>query len=370
MIFKKSILSLVAIGSLMFIGCEKPKEGAESNSTTAPVETSKSEAPASTQNAENQIKMVGSSTVYPFASAVAEELGATGGVPTPVVESTGTGGGMEMFCKASGAPEITNASRAMKAKEFAECKKNGITNITEAQIGYDGIVLAQDKGSEPMKLSREQIFMAVAGKVPAKDGKSIIDNPYKNWNEIDATLPNKPISVYGPPKSSGTRDSFEEMVVEHVADKKFKELYEAAGEKKYKSIRTDGLYIESGENDNLIVQKLTKDKNAIGVFGFGFLEENADKIIAAQVDGATPTPATIAEGAYPISRSLFFYIKNDARATVPALDKYIELFMSEKMIGERGSLKKLGLVPMPKDKLATMIADVKSKKAMSGEGLK
>ncbi len=356
----KSIISLAAVATLIFSGCGDKSN--DKNGTTA--EASSKPAVA------NQIKMVGSSTVYPFASAVAEELGATEGVPTPVVESTGTGGGMKMFCSSADAPEITNASRAMKAKEYEECKKNGITNITQAQIGFDGIVLAQDKGATPMKLTRGQIFMAVAAKVPSKDGKSIIDNPYKNWNEIDASLPAKPITIYGPPKSSGTRDSFEEMVVEHSTTKDFKDLYEAAGLKNYKSIRTDGAYVDSGENDNLIVQKLTKDKNAVGVFGYGFLEENSDKVIAATVDGAVPTPATIADGKYPISRSLYFYIKNDARAKVPALDKYISLFMSEKMIGDRGNLKKLGLVPMAKDKRDAMIKDVMASKTVNPSDLK
>lgn len=355
---KKSVLSIVAATALLFIGCTEGSKDAN--------KTSSDSKPA----AQNQIKMVGSSTVYPFASAVAEELGATGDVPTPVVESTGTGGGMKMFCDSKDAADITNASRAMKAKEFEECKKNGITNITQAQIGYDGIVIAQDKSSTPMNLSREQIFMAVSAKVPSKDNKSIIDNPYKNWNEIDASLPNKPIVVYGPPKSSGTRDSFEEMIVEHVASKDYKDLFKAAGLEKFKNIRTDGVYIDSGENDNLIVQKLTKDKNAVGVFGYGFLEENGDKIIAANVDGASATSENIASGKYPISRSLFFYVKNDNRATKPSIDKYVDLFMSEKMIGERGSLKKLGLVPMSKENRDMIVKDVLAKKPLDPSTLK
>jgi phosphate transport system substrate-binding protein len=357
---KKSILSIATIATLVFVGC-----GDKSNDKNAA-----SSASSSAAVSENQIKMVGSSTVYPFASAVAEELGATAGVPTPVVESTGTGGGMKMFCASNESPDITNASRAMKAKEYEECKKNGITNITQAQIGFDGIVLAQDKSSAPMSLTRNQIFLAVAAKVPSKDGKSIIDNPYKNWNEIDASLPAKPIIVYGPPKSSGTRDSFEEMVIEHATTKDFKDLYEAAGLEKFKSVRTDGVYVDSGENDNLIVQKLTKDKNAIGVFGYGFLEENSDKVIAATVDGATPSSDSIASGKYPISRSLFFYVKNDRRAAVPALDKYIALFMSEKMIGDRGNLKKLGLVPMAKEQRDAAIKDVMAKKVLNPSDLK
>jgi phosphate transport system substrate-binding protein len=355
---KKSVLSIVAVTALLFVGCGQDSKDANKTSSQ------------SKAVGENQIKMVGSSTVYPFASAVAEELGATGGVPTPVVESTGTGGGMKMFCASKDGADITNASRAMKAKEFEECKKNGITNITQAQIGYDGIVIAQDKSSAPMNLTREQIFMAVSAKVPSKDKKSIIDNPYKNWSEIDASLPNKPIIVYGPPKSSGTRDSFEEMIVEHVATKDYKDLFKAAGLDKFKNIRTDGVYVDSGENDNLIVQKLTKDKNAVGVFGYGFLEENGDKIIAANVDGANATSENIASGKYPISRSLFFYVKNDNRVTKPSIDKYVELFMSDKMIGERGSLKKLGLVPMAKENKDIIVKDVLAKKPLDPSTLK
>ncbi|MDY0195062.1 MAG: substrate-binding domain-containing protein [Sulfurovaceae bacterium] len=359
---KKSLLSLVAISALILGGC--------SNNTSQDNNTTKDTNTASSQNSKNQIKMVGSSTVYPFASAVAEELGAIGGVPTPVVESTGTGGGMKMFCAAKGSPDITNASRQMKAKEYEECQKNGITNITQAQIGYDGIVLAQDKSNAPMNLTRMQIFLAVADEVPSKDGKTLIKNPYKKWSDIDASLPNRPIMVYGPPKSSGTRDSFEEMVMQHFTEKELKDVYEAAGYKKYSRVRTDGVYVDSGENDNLIVQKLTKDKNAIGIFGYGFLEENANKIVGSIVDGSTPTPENIASGKYPISRSLFFYVKNDNRAATTAIDQYVELFMSEKMIGDRGNLKKLGLIPLEKSARKAMIKDVLDQKVLTSGELK
>ncbi len=310
--------------------------------------------------ARDQIKMVGSSTVYPFASAVAEQLGATGGVPTPVVESTGTGGGMKMFCAGVGmnTPDITNASRRMKSSELAQCRANGVTDITEALIGYDGIVLGQNKSNAPLKLTREQIFFAIAELIPSEDGKTLIKNPNKKWSDIDATLPNRPIVVYGPPKSSGTRDSFEEMVMQHFTKKgKFASVYNAAGHKKYSKIRTDGAWIDSGENDNLIVQKLGKNRDAVGVFGYSFLEENGNKISGATIDGAAPTPALIASGKYPISRSLRFYIKNNHRGEVPALDKYVALFMSEKMIGDRGALKRLGLIPLAK---STRAANIKS----------
>ncbi len=310
--------------------------------------------------ARDQIKMVGSSTVYPFASAVAEQLGATGGVPTPVVESTGTGGGMKMFCAGVGmnTPDITNASRRMKSSELAQCRANGVTDITEALIGYDGIVLGQNKSNAPLKLTRKEIFLAVAEKVPSADGKSIINNPYKTWNQINPSLPNRAITIYGPPKSSGTRDSFEEMTMQHFTEEgDLKGLYHGAGLKKYSKIRTDGVWVDSGENDNLIVQKLGKNKNAIGIFGYSFLEENGNKISGATVDGAAPTPALIASGKYPISRSLRFYIKNNHRGEVPALDKYVAMFMNDKMIGERGSLKRLGLIPLAK---GTRAASIKS----------
>lgn len=321
----------------------------------------------SASQADNQIKMVGSSTVYPFASAVAEALGATGGVPTPVVESTGTGGGMKMFCAGvdAGTPDITNASRRIKSSELATCKQNGVTDITEALIGFDGIVLAQNKKNPALKLTREQIMLAVAAKVPSKDGKSIINNPYKKWSDISASLPNRTIVIYGPPKSSGTRDSFEEMVIKHFTeDGSLKKLYEGAGLKKYSKIRTDGAWIDSGENDNLIVQKLGKNPTAIGVFGYSFLDENRNKISGATVDGASPNPASIANGSYPISRSLYFYIKNAHKASKPAIDKYVKLFMSEKMIGERGELKKLGLVPLGKAARTTAINNAISYKKL------
>ena len=288
-------------------------------------------------SARDQIKIVGSSTVYPFSSAVAEELGATTKYPTPVVESTGSGGGMKLFCAGNdlNTPDITNASRRMKAKEFTMCEKNGVTDITEAVIGYDGIAFAQDKSNKAFSISKKHLALAVAEEVPSKDGKSLIKNPYKKWSDIDASLPNREIIVYGPPKSSGTRDAFEEMVMQgtfkkmsvytdlYKADKKANKRY-----KKYSVVRTDGVYVPSGENDNIIVQKLTKNKNAFGIFGYSFLIENDDKLAGAKVNGVEPTPESIASGKYPIARSLFFYTKNSHKKDVPAMNKYIEMFMS------------------------------------------
>jgi len=307
-------------------------------------------------SARDQLKIVGSSTVYPFSSSVAEEFGATTKFPTPVVESTGSGGGMKLFCAGNdlNTPDITNASRRMKAKEFKMCQENGVTDITEAVIGYDGIAFAESKTNAPFNVSKKNLALAVAKEVPSKDGKSLIANPYKKWSDIDASLPNREIIVYGPPKSSGTRDAFEELVMQSTFKKMavYTDLYKADKKankkyKKYSIVRTDGAYVESGENDNLIVQKLEKNKNAFGVFGFSFLEENDDKVQGSTIDGVKPTPENISSSKYPVSRSLFFYIKNSHSKEVPAMNKYVDLFMSEKMIGEDSILGEIGLIALP-----------------------
>ena len=330
-------------------------------------------------SARDQIKIVGSSTVYPFSSAVAEELGATTKYPTPVVESTGSGGGMKLFCAGNdlNTPDITNASRRMKAKEFTMCEKNGVTDITEAVIGYDGIAFAQDKSNKAFSISKKHLALAVAEEVPSKDGKSLIKNPYKKWSDIDASLPNREIIVYGPPKSSGTRDAFEEMVMQgtfkkmsvytdlYKADKKANKRY-----KKYSVVRTDGVYVPSGENDNIIVQKLTKNKNAFGIFGYSFLIENDDKLAGAKVNGVEPTPESIASGKYPIARSLFFYTKNSHKKDVPAMNKYIEMFMSENMIGPDGILSEIGLIALPDSQRTEIRNSVINAKKVTLESLK
>jgi len=330
-------------------------------------------------SARDQIKIVGSSTVYPFSSAVAEELGATTKFPTPVVESTGSGGGMKLFCAGNdlNTPDITNASRRMKTKEFALCEKNGVTDITEAVIGYDGIAFAQDKSNGAFTVSKAQLALAVAEEVPSKDGKSLVKNPYKTWNQIDASLPNREIIVYGPPKSSGTRDAFEEMVMQgtfkkmavytdlYKADKKANKKY-----KKYSVIRTDGVYVPSGENDNIIVQKLTKNKNAFGIFGYSFLMENDDKLVGASVNGVQPNPETIASGKYPIARSLFFYTKNSHKKDVPAMNKYVNMFMSENMIGSEGILSEIGLIALPDAQRTELRKSVTAGKKLTLDDLK
>ncbi len=232
----------------------------------------------------------------------------------------------------------------MKVSEFKRDQKNGIDNITEAVIGYDGIAFAQNADNPAIDLSREQITLAVAAEVPDPNGSSkLVANPYKRWNQIDASLPDREIIIYGPPTTSGTRDAFEELVME-VATKKLK-AYKGA----YTKIRQDGPYVPSGENDNLIVKRLTKNKAAFGIFGYSFLAENIGKIQGATIEGVPPRPEAISSGDYPVSRSLFFYIKNDHLDKVAGMREYVKLFMSEKMIGEYGYLKSIGLIPLPKD---------------------
>ena len=329
-------------------------------------------------SARDQVKIVGSSTVYPFSSAVAEELGATTSYPTPVVESTGSGGGMKLFCAGNGmhTPDITNASRRMKAKEFKICQENGVTDITEAVIGFDGIAFAQAKSNKPFEITKKQLLLAVAAEVPSKDGKSLVKNPYKNWNQIDSSLPNREIVIYGPPKSSGTRDAFEDMILKAQTKKMnvYTKLYDLnkvknRAYKKYKKIRTDGIYVPSGENDNLIVTKLNKNRAAFGIFGYSFLMENDDKVQGSKINGIYPTPETISSGEYPIARSLFFYVKNSHAKSVPAMSKYVDMFMSEDMIGVDSILGEIGLIALPKDIREAVKISVSKRKKITLEEL-
>ncbi|MDX8391534.1 MAG: substrate-binding domain-containing protein [Mariprofundaceae bacterium] len=329
-----------------------------------------------TANARDQIKIVGSSTVYPFSSYTAEALGSTTDFKTPVVESTGSGGGMKLFCAGNGmnTPDITNASRRMKVKEFAKCEKNGVKNITEMVVGYDGIAIAQSKKTAALNLSRKQLMLAVAAEVPSKDGSHLVKNPYHYWNEIDAKLPHRKITIYGPPTSSGTRDAFEDMILKHItkhmdvytnlykADKKKNKKY-----KKFHEIRQDGVYVPSGENDNLIVQKLTKDVAALGIFGYSYLAENGDKIGAATIEGIAPAPATVQNGTYKLSRSLYFYIKQSHINKVSGIMEYAKLFMSEQMIGDEGECADIGLIPLPNKMRDHYRANLKSLTRLTAE---
>lgn len=325
--------------------------------------------------ARDQIRIVGSSTVYPFTTAVAEQLGKAGGIKTPVVESTGTGGGMKMFCEGVGEnfPDATNASRRMKIGEFESCQKNGVKDVIEMMIGYDGLTFAHSKKSQPLKLTRAQMFLALAKNVPGPDGK-LIPNPYKTWNQIDASLPNRAIEVLGPPPTSGTRDSLHELFMEPGAEqipvmKALKASDRKAFDAAWKTIREDGAYVEAGENDNVIVQKLESTPGAFGVFGYSFLEENVAKIQGVTIDGVMPDGDTISSLKYGPSREMFVYVKKAHIGIVPGLDKFAVEYVSDKAAADGGYLEKKGLVPVPKEKLAISKANVTAQKAMTGEGL-
>ena len=315
-------------------------------------------------SARDQIRIVGSSTVFPFSSYVAEEFGATTKNPTPVVESVGSGGGHKLFAAGVGdsTPDIANSSRRIKKSELEADFKNGVNQVIEVKIGYDGIVIAHNKGAADVDLSIEQIALAVAEEVPV-NGK-LVKNPYKKWSDIDKNLPNSNIVIYGPPTSSGTRDAFEELVMEK-ATAKMKEYGKA-----YKKIRQDGAYVPSGENDNLIVQRLVKDKNAIGIFGYSFLQENADRIKGISIEGVLPSPENVLNNSYDISRSLFFYVKGEHLGKIKGLDEYVNLFLSEKMIGEDGYLTEIGLIPLSKAERDQVRADWKARKALTTNDVK
>jgi phosphate transport system substrate-binding protein len=301
--------------------------------------------------ARDQIRIVGSSTVFPFSTAVAEAFGRSGGFKTPVVESTGTGGGIQLFCSGAGmdTPDIANASRRIKPAELETCKKNGVSEIVEVKIGYDGIVLANSKKHARLNLSKEQIFRALAKQVPI-DGK-LAANPYELWSDIDAALPKHKIEVLGPPPTSGTRDAFVELALEGGAEAfpMLKEL-KAKDEKAFKAIahaiREDGAYVEAGENDNLIVQKIEANPNALGVFGFSFLDQNADKLQGSLIGNVEPSFENISSGAYGVSRSLYFYVKKSHLGPVPGLEEYMAEFTSDAAAGEDGYLADKGLIPL------------------------
>jgi phosphate transport system substrate-binding protein len=360
----KSFLTIAAT-ALALTACgqgqeQNSAEGAESNQSSGDTQAST----GGEKYDRNQIRIVGSSTVYPFSSYVAEEMGATTDFRTPVVESTGSGGGFKLFCSgaAEDTPDFTNASRPMKSSELKMCQDNGVDDITQIMVGYDGIVIGQKAGEPPLDLSREQLTKAVAAKVP-QDGE-LVDNPYNKWSDIDPSLPDHEILIYGPPTSSGTRDAFEELVVEHGAEN----IDGYNGEKP--SIRQDGKFVPSGENDNLIVQKLSQNATAVGIFGYSFLEENRGKIQAAKVDGIEPKRELISSGEYPVSRSLFFYAKNAHVGRIDGMEEYVDLFLSDQMASDRGALKSLGLISLPPEELEAMRDNWKNRKQVTADSLK
>lgn len=304
------------------------------------------------------ITAVGSSTVFPFATVVAEQFGKSGKFKTPKIESTGTGGGMKLFCAGVGVetPDLTNASRRMKKSEFDMCQKNGVKNVTEMLIGYDGIVVANSKKAPKLALTRKDLFLALASEVPdPKGGEKLVANPYKTWKDVNPALPNTKIEVMGPPPTSGTRDAFVELAMEGGC-KKFDwiKAMKKVDKKAYKtlchSVREDGAYVEAGENDNLIVQKLESNPNAMGIFGFSFLDQNSDMVQASTIDGSEAQFETIASGDYPVSRPLYVYIKKAHVGVVPGIEEFITEFTAEKAFGAEGYLTDKGLIPLGEDK--------------------
>lgn len=324
-------------------------------------------------SARDYISVVGSSTVYPFATVVAERFGKSTGMKTPKVESTGTGGGMKLFCAGvgTGHPDIANASRRMKDSEFESCKKNGVAEVVEIKIGYDGIAIANSKKAPRFDLALKDVFLALTKEVPDPNGaEQLLANPYRTWKDLNSALPDTQIEVLGPPPTSGTRDAFAELALEGGC-KTFPwiKAIKDADEDKYKAIchtvREDGAYIEAGENDNLIVQKLEANPNAFGVFGFSFLDQNSDRVQGSVIDGVAPEFELIANGAYPVSRPLYIYVKKAHVGMVPGIKEFLAEFTSEGAWGEDGYLAERGLIPMPTAEREQFTADAKGLKGMS-----
>ncbi len=327
---------------------------------------------ATAAQARDQIRIVGSSTVFPFSTAVAEQFGKSTRFKTPVVESTGSGGGLKLFCAGIGVqnPDVTNASRRIKKSEVDRCARNGVKAITEVKIGYDGIVLANSRKAGPTRITLKQLYLALAKSVPADDsGETLKDNPYRMWSDIDPSLPGRKIEVLGPPPTSGTRDAFVELAMEGGC-KQFPAIkaMKKTDKKRYKAIchgiREDGAFVEAGENDVLIIQKLVANPNAFGIFGFSFLDSNADRIQGTVVNGVAPEFETISSGDYPVSRSMYFYVKQAHIGVIPGIKEYVAEFTAERAWGPEGYLVDKGLIPLSdEDRKKTM------KAAMSGAKL-
>ena len=312
----------------------------------------------SAQAAERDyISVVGSSTVYPFATVVAETYGKSTNFNTPKIEATGSGGGFKLFCAGVGVshPDLTNSSRRMKASELEMCKENGVEDVIEVKVGYDGIVVANSTEGEAYNLTLNDIFLALAKDVPNPDGtESFVPNPYSTWNEINAELPAKKIEVLGPPPTSGTRDAFVELAMEggckqydwiKAIKKEDKDVFKA----RCHSIREDGAFVEAGENDNLIVQKLNANPDALGIFGFSFLDQNDDVVQGSLVDGVAPEFEAIGDGSYPISRPLYFYVKKAHMDVIPGMAEFLAEYSADGTWGDEGYLADKGLIPMPEE---------------------
>lgn len=343
-------IALLAVSALALSACQDQASGGQGGT-------------------RSEIRIVGSSTVFPFAKAVAEQFSADGSNKSPILESTGTGGGMKLFCAGVGAdtPDIENASRRMKSTEFEMCKENGVTDVMEVQIGIDGIAVAQANDGPAIQLTPKQIYEAIA------------ENPYgkkneaKKWSDIDSSLPDIAISVYGPPSTSGTRDALTELIMEvgcktDAATKALKDTDEDKYDAICHDVRADGAYIDAGENDNLIVQKLKANPNSLGIFGYSFLEENTDSVRGVSISGVAPEYDAIASGKYPGARPLYIYVKKQHIGVIPGLQEYVTEFVSAG--GRDGYLVKAGLIASPDDVRTAVAASVKSAKTLTGSELK
>jgi len=323
----------------------------------------------SAQSGRDYVYIVGSSTVYPFATVVAERFGRGSDFRTPKVEQTGSGGGLKLFCDGVGVqyPDIANSSRAIKQTEIDACARNGVSEVVEVKIGYDGIVIANASSAPTMSLTRKDIFLALAKEVPEPSGAAgkLVPNPYRTWKQVNPELPATNIEVLGPPPTSGTRDAFVELAMEGGC-KSIPWIGELAStdEHRFRSIchtiREDGGFVEAGENDNLIVQKLEGNPRAMGVFGFSFLDQNSDKVKGATVDGKEPTFDSIADGSYPVSRPLFLYVKKAHVDVIPGLRGFLAEFTSERAWGDFGYLSDRGLIPLPAEERAEVAAKVRN----------
>ena len=340
---KKILLSGVVAVSLAACG------GGDKGAADTAVKTAET---ASTTTGRDQIKIVGSSTVYPFATTVAENFGRSTSFKTPIVESTGSGGGLKLFCSGVGEnyPDITNASRRIKSSEVERCAENGINDIVEVKVGYDGIVVANSTKSDKMELSLQELYLALAKDVPDGNG-GLKPNDYVNWSDINPALKDTKIEIMGPPPTSGTRDAFVELAMEGGCQTfDWIKALKKTDKNRYKAIchafREDDGFIEAGENDNLIVRKLNANPNALGIFGFGFLDQNGDSVQGSIIDGTPPTFENISDGSYPVSRSLYFYVKKDVVGVVPGITEYLAEFTSARASGEDGYLSEKGLIPM------------------------
>jgi phosphate transport system substrate-binding protein len=325
---------------------------------------------ASYAQSRDTITVVGSSTVYPFTTVVAEQFGRQGKFKTPKVESTGTGGGIKLFCNGVGPqfPDAVNASRRMKPAEFLTCSQNGVKEIIEVKIGFDGLTISESKKGKLEGLTRKDVYLALAKQIPNPSNPTeLIANPNKTWKDVNPSLPAIKIEVLGPPPTSGTRDSFAELFMEAGCQqyswiKSLKDIDEKRYKRICQTVREDGAYIEAGENDNLIVQKIEANPNALGIFGFSFLEENADKLKGLEIDGIAPSFETIKSAKYPTARPLFIYVKKGHIGTIPGLKEFVAEYVSDKALGEEGYLTDRGLVALDKSALTKVRADVNSMK--------